>query len=623
MKHKKTVGLVLYFSLSSCLLWAEPGVKIEKVWPEKLVNRTNSEAIATVTLVNESETEQDVRLVCELLTGLENTEIIFDNNVKIPSKNTISLPVKFNTGDREWGIAVQAKLLDNNGKVLSKQDEVFAISDNIFKVSVGYTFIHSGRNYGEAGLKQIAADRRSAYWPVVEWYAGLHSEVAYLQWGLDMEKWIAGGRFPESKSTMRAFIDALHQQGLGIVIYNIPAVTGPAGVDFAREHPDWLIYTDGRPAYINLNVESIDKLRNPDISMQERDACYEGTLTYTNVLFTNPAVMDYMTEQIIQAAKYFGFDGIRWDGYPMLASTETVFGGVNPAGTDYKGAPLRSGISDQDAWNEANIARMNNRISKELPNFIFGNNWSPEYGGISWPDELPKTFRITAKEALVMDEDLQTRDQTGSAIPSNLWERYRQRIVRGADLIRGAGGYHSTTTLVAGTNIFNRHMNSIIYAGASNLGIFSGFEQKFAEAREFYRFALRYCEFLYNHSMERIKDLDKVPAVEVKNDGSPLWWKEYVYRGRLKDGKEYLVTHLVNPPVKPYMDYNEAQQPKEQANIEVLVNSKFSGEINKAYILSPDIPENKILLPLNKEGDIVKVIVPKLTYWDMIVFECR
>src|SRR5450830_1115268 len=337
-----SIGLLLCFD--GTLVCADTGVKIQKVWPEKLINRQNSEATITITLRNYADTDQEPRLVCELVTGIEKTEVIFDRKVKVLAGDTLNLPVKFNTGNREWGALVRARILDEAGKIISEGDEVFGISDNFYKLSVGYAFIHSGRAIGAEGLRNIAAERRKAYWPVVEYYMGLHSNWALNQWVLETEKWLGGGVFYESKATTKAFIDAAHKEGLGVVVYNIPGLCGPAGADFAREHPEWLVYVNGRPTYFSLSVEAIDKLRNPDIDQQEKESLYSSVALYTGILFTDPAAMDYEADQIIEVSKYYNLDGIRWDGYPMLMSAVTVEGGVDTAGgCNYRGVSMTAG----------------------------------------------------------------------------------------------------------------------------------------------------------------------------------------------------------------------------------------------------------------------------------------
>ena len=137
---------------------------------------------------------------------------------------------------------------------------------------------------------------------------------------------------------------------------------------------------------------------------------------------------------------------------------------------------------------------------------------------------------------------------------------------------------------------------------------------------EYYRFALRYSELIYNLDIKRIIDPEKRPILEVKSE-KPLWWKEYVYQGTLSDGKKYLFVSLVNPPVKPYLDYNEKETPAQQTNIEVTVDQPLAGRVTKAYLLSPDIPGNKTDLKIEGDNKKIKVVVPKLLYWDIVVFE--
>ncbi|MFH0795760.1 MAG: glycoside hydrolase family 66 protein [Candidatus Omnitrophota bacterium] len=625
MKEKETVYFFLsgifLFLLAGSSLWAGAGVKIQQVLPEKLINRKNSAALITATLINGADTDRKIRLVCELVTGLDDTEVLYDGKVLVPGGDIINFPVKFNTGNREWGTLARVTLLDNNNKKVARAEEVFGISDNFYKISPVHTFLHGSRDIGPERMKEIAAERRKIYWPLVEYSGAGQTSWALNQWGMGIERWVAGGIYPETRQGLMTFIRSAHQQGLGVVFYNIPAVCGPAGTDFSREHPEWLAYAGGRPVYRYLSVESMEKLRNPEVDDKSRESFYSGVRTYTPVLFTDQSVMDFAVDQIIQVSRYYDFDGIRWDGYPMLMPRATVENGVDVAGdTNYRGVPMDRGISDLDEWNEKNITRMNKRIKEVLPDFIFGTNWSPEYQGICWSKKMPATYRTCARDGMVMDEDLQTKDQEGSANPENLWETYRQRVVRGADLIREAGGYDSVTKLAAGSPVFNRHLVSIIYAGGASLGIYSGSEQRFAQAKDFYRFALRYSEFLYSHGFQRIKDLEQKPVLKVESDKT-VWWKEYVYQGKLDNGKGCLFVNLVNPPVKPYLDYTETEKPEERNGIDVVVDQGIAGKVKKAYLLSPEMPGYTTDLKMETYENKVRVAIPKLGFWGMVVFE--
>ena len=623
MIHRNIVAVCLLFLAAFSTVWAVTSqVRIQKVWPEKLVSRQNTDAVITVTLANFSDTDQPARMICELVTGIGKTEKIFDGEVKVPAGDLLNVPIRFNTGNLEWGVSARAKILDSRGTVVSEADNVFGITNNFYKLAVCYSFLHSSQSIGATELRNIAYQRRNAYWPVTEWFGGFHS-WALNQWGLEKEQWLANGAYPESKTALKAFVDAAHKEGTGVVIYDIPALCGPAGADYAREHPDWLAYTNGRPTYVYLDVEAMDKLQDPNITPQEADKIYIGVMTYTPLLFTDPAVMDNGADQIIQVSKYYGFDGIRWDGYPMLMSIATVAGIPDYNGAcNYKGESMMAGIKDIDQWNENSINRMNNRIRKQLPDFIFGDNWSPEYADIIWPEKIPKTFRTAVKDALVIDEDLtQAVSQGGLSSPLNLklWDIYRRHIVRGADHMRAAGGHECVSEISPGTPVYNRQMLSIIYAGGSCIGITYP-ETQWFESADYFRFALRYSEILYSSLITRILDPDKIPILQVQSE-KPLWWKEYVYQGILTDGKKYLLVNMVNPPVKPNLDYNEKQPPAEQVNIVVAVDERLAGKVARAYLLSPDIPGNNIELAVVHQSGAAKVVVPSLKYWNMVVFE--
>ena len=67
--------------------------------------------------------------------------------------------------------------------------------------------------------------------------------------------------------------------------------------------------------------------------------------------------------------------------------------------------------------------------------------------------------------------------------------------------------------------------------------------------KDYFRFATRFSAALWGRGIERVKSPEDM--VEVSAPQGSVWWKEFVQRRPLANGRQQLVVHLINEPPTP------------------------------------------------------------------------
>ena len=67
--------------------------------------------------------------------------------------------------------------------------------------------------------------------------------------------------------------------------------------------------------------------------------------------------------------------------------------------------------------------------------------------------------------------------------------------------------------------------------------------------KDYFRFATRFSAVLWGRGIERVKSPEDV--VDVSSPQGSVWWKEFVQKRPLANGRQELVVHLINQPPTP------------------------------------------------------------------------
>ncbi|MCG2659865.1 MAG: hypothetical protein L6437_06440, partial [Kiritimatiellae bacterium] len=485
--------------------------------PEKLWYRANETASGNITVANHTDQPQKATLRCQLVNDIENVRNVYESTLTLAPREITNTMFSFNAGKVDWSYELRACLLQND-QVVTTASDVITIGDNFYKISAfqGYGLLgHRGQEGGGTHFPIrdfYVPQRRQAYCAVVEifaWPPGM---------GVDMtpegELWRSGqNNYPNSMAGIKNFIDECHKQGLAVVSYDANWYSGPAGFDWARANPELLSYReDGRPN-CGFDIAEMEKMRNPDPPNWIGGGSSSGGLW-----ILDDRLIDHMADELIAASKMFGFDGVRWDGHPMITGGKSTMVDQTVMVAkliDYTGRVVN--IKDPDTVSTRIMRRFNARVRKALPNFQFGYNWGPTHA-IIWPEEMPKLWQALVPDAYILDEDLHTRGLRPD--PNNFWTRYAKNVVKSVEYVKPYNGYHYTGTIYT-PGVCGQHLQALIYASGSRwCGGFTGLPE------DYFKFALRYSELLFSSATKRVKDAEKI--IEV-NSPQALWWKDYVY----------------------------------------------------------------------------------------------
>jgi hypothetical protein len=186
--------------------------------------------------------------------------------------------------------------------------------------------------------------------------------------------------------------------------------------------------------------------------------------------------------------------------------------------------------------------------------------------------------------------------------------------VRSVDWVQPAGGYHYSGAITSGSHVFGCHMLALLYAAGSR----AAYVDPHQFSLDYSRFALRHGELLFNNSLRRAPDPEQVARV---TSPRPVWWKDYVYTEMLDAHRSRTVVHVLNPPVKAFVDYHENQPPLVQEGISVVaVAPSLQATCTRAWVLSPDTEPFVATVETVLQSGRVTVTLPKLLYWSVVVF---
>ena len=133
------------------------------------------------------------------------------------------------------------------------------------------------------------------------------------------------------------------------------------------------------------------------------------------------------------------------------------------------------------------------------------------------------------------------------------------------------------------------------------------------------RFATRYSAILFGYGVDRLKTPDSILSV---TGPQPIWWKDYVHTRKISDHKTQITVDLLNPPPKEFARAlaDETDFPKPQKEVALTLKTKPGETIDSVWYLSPEIEGMQQKLVPTTTKEFVKVAVPELKYWGIVVF---
>jgi len=620
-----------------------PPVVVYKVCPEKLLARPNSSQPITVSIANTTDQPQSgLKLQLRLTRGVGENVSVGEQGVSLQPFESREVTFPWNTGKTEYGYEVRATLVDAAGKAISALSDYFAVSSSHFRLRINATPQWNMYLLDKNHSVRAAQSLRLAYGNYVEVYGWAPSAFGELY---PRHRFWTSGQISEWKydrDAMKAWIGEMHRLGMFVTAYNISLFNGWPGQEIMRQHPEWCSFNEkGRPnGGVNTAYWQTKENVYGDNEMPKATPFVGEMPNHGSVWPENDDLMKHAASEILLINKELGFDGMRWDGHPIVYVVKDERGGIIGTGFgsmiwNHEGKRIVDLIpkGDLDAQSLHNMQLIKETVRKAAPDFQWGYN----AGYDKTVEQQPNTWQEVVKDAGIWVEGGFRSGDEGRADPSNTWDKYIDKLYLSSQFVIRSGGYPIHGALAADSAIMRRFMNALFLSQGSHACWHGG---TWGEFLDHSRFATRYSQYLFDPALRpwwgypdihvsgwvqwEDRNAGKIPPLDsqfrIKSD-HPLFFPEKTFFTReVSNTERESVLHLFNHPGKPYIDYTEMNPPPIQKNVEISIKSPPGMKATEAWCLSPDQwpMEEKLSVAADDPG-WVKLTIPTLEVWNTVV----
>ena len=603
----------------------EKAATIRRIWPRRLRYSPGQCAEFDIELASQGTGNTPVRCRFDVVAGLDTVYPLASGESTLTPGKPKTLTLRWTPHVEAFECEVVGELVDpTTGRRLDRKSEVFLVARNAYQA--GHKSGLSVRSWDAGKMREIdrfVFDWRRNYIPLTELMSvGLDN---FSKWVPDTDKWFSGqgsAAYRNSKELVVGLVKRCHKAGIAVVPYINSAISGVHGTEFARQHPEWLVY--GERGHFTGGVETrlLDLLRtfydrypasigDKDLMERIRKPDRGAGLQISAVNCANERAVRFSIEQVAKGVKLFGFDGLRFDGhYQVAAPSDPAAIGVAKR-FDVEGKPPVSDQDEADRLSARNTRLMKKRLWREFPGFVFGYNWGHPYQRFG--RRRPLDYAECARDGgMILWESINHH-----YLPTSPWHRWREAADAIADEVEQPARHGGTLNVGwfhwwKASDIYGRHLFAIICAARAHLS--GAGSPKIPHG--YYRFAARYAGLLYDRNVKRAPRIASTMDVTAKR----VWWKKYVYERRLGGGGRQIIVHLVNPPAQATTDIATQQAPPVVRGLCVTVPVPKGQRPRRVYWLSPDeTPSRRVIAPGTSGAGHMKVQVPELTYWGMLV----
>jgi hypothetical protein len=593
---------------------------IESLETNKVLYAPGEKGTITLRIRNEHHAkEASGELTLRIESGIRKSRDLAKETVQLEAKASKELTFPFTASGR-WGKTVRAILSQKKGT--AEKVNYFSVSDMLWDVGIGFATPIKTLDPGELGRSmRMVTKMRGDYcnwidlffWAPCDW--SKQSKTGLDQW------WGGQEMYAHSEKGLTQFIAACKAEGIRVSSYANGNPSGPYAFEVARQHPEWF----GGPANIKAGAELLDRWNAPDWDGRS-EAMSKLSWNVIKPDFHQLAAVDYGIDQLIQGAKDWGFDAIRFDGHYAVGSV--------PVST-------------------RNMRHLKERVTKEKPGLKLGFNWgrAPEWR-LGYTHELREAM---AGGNLYMQEGIRHLQYTGARYTS--WKHYMSNELRVAKRIQGLGGFYHCIWLL---NLHNNDAKAyyiLVYGLIAGGHPAYGSQNAAPGCENWGAFITRWSELLWDRRITKVEDPKRIAAVELipedegkkvdrqtdaeldalidedlgDDDGLPtvtlekkkpkkdntgrLHWENMVQERILSATKKQVILHLVRAPRSDVIGKVKLPDP-EHGTIEVRFKA-IKGLSDKVLVLRPEQKGFSATETL-KAGTLR---IPKPGNWTVVVAE--
>lgn len=577
---------------------------VTKVWPEKVHIYPGETNPVEVTVRNLSERDADAVVRLDMKTGLDETAPVGEQRIRVPGRGTAKADFPWVAGTREYGHAAVATV-SVDGKPVHSNAEYFSVSTPIWKTAIqGSGFISW---YGrESDFESHVEGNRNAYVNVEEAFSWQPSSWSDLN--PTNETWWAGqNQFHNSMAGLREWMARSHSNGIKMITYSWPTISGKSGFDWGRRFPDLLCRErSGVAPKIDL-----DDLALYDIVHERPELWGYRSANWLNnwINLGLLSSMDYHAREVIRSSRNFGWDGLRFDSPPAWSpmGTEGVHHEFKKLGVENEMKQLMPEYYDMtnDVWSGEAISTRNVRYFRYVMKKELGPNFALAYNTVGNEEvETNKTWwyrEMAAGGGQLMNEAIRTVPSLSNYMNIAWWTAEKARTAGGYSCVFAAeacpaplaGVYSAVFTFASGTHPYLNY-------GGSMPG-------------QYNRFMTRYGEYCWDPALAPAGPDHAGVTVQSK---TPLLWERYV-RQRQAGGWAQTVVHLITTPEWVAGKGPAQTQVEWPQDVRVSKPCRVAPEVWR-LTAEPELTAER-LTPANQDG-VYSVTVPQVRFWTMLVW---
>ncbi|MBI2190590.1 MAG: hypothetical protein HYU36_01230 [Planctomycetes bacterium] len=557
-----------------------PPVAVTRLQADKVVYRPGENGVLQLQIRNFGEAPASVLLHPCLVRELSDAEPLPGQKVALDPGKEQELEIPFTARGR-WGVAAHVGL-ESGGRTETFEDP-FLVTDNFFEVGIGYPG-GSDLHTGLGKFHGVADDMRRQHSNLLEVFFWAPDDWALLV--SPTPKWWSGqASYPEDEDNLKALIALCHQHGIGVAAYASSNAAGPFGWELARRKPHWF----GKAASGGIggwyHVEHLDVWND---EAWRKDHGHTDWYVVGGPDLRRIDTLDWGIGQIIESARHYGWDAVRFDGHYTTGN---------------------------DEMSTRNVRRLKERVWSVLPDFRFGFNYgrAPEWAGRgAITHEMREAM---AGGGLYLQEGITNWRYTNQAYEN--WYHYATNELRIAREIQRLGGSYHCIWSLNPKNPPAVNYYKLVYGLVAGGHSYYGSHIGMPGCPDWGSFMTRWSAALWDPALQPLKN----PEQRFQIDSQQLQWKPFARERIESPERKFVVLHLVNPPPKDAI--RETELPVPSGPVAVLYRPEPQTRIVRAVLVRPEARPFDVELTVRPEGEAVSVRLPGVQHWAVVLWEVQ
>lgn len=619
---RKSVFVFIAIFLLAGLAKAQD-VEIYRVVPSKILYNLNEDARADVVMKNNTSVARKATLVVNELRDLDQKREVFSGKLDLAPNEEKIVKVTWNVGQEMWGRGLQAKIQIDD-KTVSERTEFFSVADEWWRVVIQYWILSDDKETNEREKTKLleyfhlpvnakslshAVNYDNEYDPFLgygnfnQWHAWAPSDFGALS--PKEESWFSGqGRYPMNKKEILSQIAKMRKFGMKASAYTANFPGGPAGYEFARQHPEWIVREEsGAFSTWEMPVSPLDMAK----PLSERPAMWCAV----NVDGYWPEAVEYGAKELVASSEMFDWDAWYFDFHYVMMP-----------GYSWDGQKTQHG-QNPDSISARNVRLVRDIVLKKFPKTWFwqnggtrvsgtfeGNMIASNHGGLEGRLamlEHPQNGTLNEFQGRQLADPNNVKHNWRSLFEVYIGERDTRMVKKQATDISGTvelTGYMfnwafftqmSKEEFKATRDLWtmSNHFNSLLLA--SNIHPSNSSTWSFRPTTQF---MTRYSSLLWDPKINVVEKPGKLIRVDSLRE---VWWEECVYT-KVTDKYADVMIHIINSPVKEGADPKASEDPPAVNDAEISFKiGDDSPESYKVWALQPYAYGAKVLEPVQVE----------------------